>query len=161
MELRSFWKCAETNLKKKKTKDLSWKVEEDSFKLGNFDVVSRLKKEISELYDKKERMWHQRSWLQWLQSDDQNTKLFHDTTTQRKRRNFIKGLQDGNGVWLEDEEVFLGMLTEFYANLFTSSNPHDFERILDGVQTVVTEEMKADLAKPYTVEEVNFAFKEM
>ena len=56
MELRSFWKCAETNLKKKKIKDLSWKVEEDSFRLGNFDAVSRLKKEISELYDKEERM---------------------------------------------------------------------------------------------------------
>lgn len=125
-----------------------WKVEEDSFRLGNFDAVSRLKKEISELYDKEERMWHQRSWFQWLQSDDQNTKFFHGTATQRKRRNFIKGLRYGNGVWQEDEEVFLGMLTEFYANLFTSSNPHNLELILDGVQIVVTEEMNADLVKP-------------
>ena len=100
-------------IKKKKPKDLLWKVEEDSFRLGNFDAVSRLKKEISELYDKEERMWHQRSWFQWLQSDDQNTKFFHGTATQRKRRNFIKGLRYGNGVWQEDEEVFLGMLTEF------------------------------------------------
>ena len=44
--------------------------------------------------------------------------------------------------------MFLGMLTEFYANLFTSSNPHNLELILDGVQIVVTEEMNADLAKP-------------
>ena len=33
--------------------------------------------------------------------------------------------------------------------------------MLDGVQRVVNEEMQADLARPYTVEEVERAIKEM
>ena len=51
-------------------------------------------------------MWHQRSRIQWLQSGDQNTKFFHGSTTQRKRKIFIKGLKDDEGVWHEDEDTF-------------------------------------------------------
>ena len=45
--------------------------------------------------------------------------------------------------------------------MFKSSNPRDLERMLDGVQRVVNEEMQVDLARPYTVEEVERAIKEM
>ena len=82
-------------------------------------------------------------------------------STQRKRRNFIKGLRDENGTWQENEEVVLGMLIEFYANLFTSSNLRILERILEGVQPVVTEDMRNSLARPFTVEEVEGAIKDM
>lgn len=45
------------------------------------------------------------------------------------------------------------MLIEFYASLFTSSNPCNLKRILDQVQSVVTEDMQAYLAKPYTMDD--------
>lgn len=76
-------------------------------------------------------------------------------------RNFIKGLCDENGTWQENEEVVSGLLIEFYANLFTTFNPRNLERILEGVQLVVTEEMRAALARPFTVEEVECAIKDM
>ena len=82
-------------------------------------------------------------------------------STQRKRRNFIKGLRDENGTWQENEEVVLGMLIEFYANLFTSSNLRILERILEGVQPVVTEDIRNSLARPFTVEEVEGTIKDM
>ena len=81
--------------------------------------------------------------------------------TQRKRRNFIKGLQDENGTWQDNEEVVSGMLMKFYANLFTSSYPCNLERILEGIQPVVTEDMRIALAKPFVVEEVECAIKDM
>lgn len=59
------------------------------------------------------------------------------------------------------KKVFLGLLASFYTQLFTSSNPHDLERILDGVQAVVTDKMMADLAQPYIIEEVNVEIKEI
>lgn len=40
-------------------------------------------------------------------------KFFHGLSTQRKRRNFVKGLGDGSGIWQEDEEVVSGMLIDF------------------------------------------------
>lgn len=42
-----------------------------------------------------------------------------------------------------DEEVFSGLLTEYYSQLFTSSNPQHLDRVLEGVQLVVTEDMNA------------------
>ena len=53
------------------------------------------------------------------------------------------------------------MLIEFYANLFTSSNPCNLERILEGIQLVVIEDMRIALAKPFVVEEMECAFKDM
>ena len=53
------------------------------------------------------------------------------------------------------------MLIDYYSQLFSSSNPHDFDCILDRVDEVVTDEMRADLARPYTTKEVDAAIKEM
>ena len=145
----------------KRTKELLWRAEEEAVRSRNDEGVRRLKQELAELYAKEEKMWHQRSRLQWLQCGDQNTKFCHDLATQRKRRNFIKGLKDVEGTWHEDEDHISGMFTAYFAELFTSYNPHDLDRVLDGVQSVVTDDMKADLAKPYLMEEVEFSIKEM
>ena len=70
-------------------------------------------------------------------------------------------MRDAGGTWHEDEDHISGMLTAYFAELFTSFNPHDLDCVLDGVQSVVTEDMRADLAKPYMMEEFEFAIKEM
>ena len=54
-----------------------------------------------------------------------------------------------------------GLLIEYYANLFTTSNPRNLEWILDGVQPVVTKEIRVTLARPFNVEEVECAIKDM
>ena len=64
-------------------------------------------------------------------------------------------------MWHEDEDTCARMLNKFYSRLFTSSQPHDLDRILDGVDEVVTDEMRTDLARAYTSEEVDAAIKEM
>lgn len=135
--------------------------EEESIQSGDQGVVDNLKTELNSLLGKVEKMWHQRSQVQWLQCGDRNTKFFHGTATRRKRRNFIKELQDENGIWQSEEHIFSGLLTDFYEKLFTSSNPHNMDQIVDGVQEVVTDHMKGDLAKPYTADEVDSAIKEM
>lgn len=123
--------------------------------------MARIKSELLVLYDKEEKMWHQRSQIQWLKSGDKNTKFFRGSATQRKRKNFVKGFKDDNGVWHEDEDTFSSLLNEYYSKLFCSSIPHDFECILDGVDVVVTEEMRIDLARTYTSKEVDVAIKDM
>ena len=50
---------------------------------------------------------------------------------------------------------------DFYANLFTTSNPQNLDNIMDGVQKVVTKEMNSKLAAIYTMEEVELAIKEV
>lgn len=50
---------------------------------------------------------------------------------------------------------------EFYTRIFSSSNAHDLDQVLEVVKWVVTESMNADLMKPYTREEVDAAIKQM
>lgn len=88
-------------------------------------------------------------------------KFFHGITTQRKRQNFIKGLRDNDGVWQNDDHIFSSLLIGFYEKLFTTSNPHSMDQILDGVQEVVTNSMRTKLAQPYTKSEVDRAIKDM
>lgn len=126
----------------KRTKELLWKAQVDSARIGCSNEMERLKGELNNLYDKEENMWQQRSLLQWLRSGDQN-EVFPWYC------------------YLEKMTEFSGILNKFFAELFTSSNPHDLDQILDDVQEVVTEEMRADLARPQTVEEVDYAIKEM
>ena len=60
----------------KKIKDLLWRVEKEAVRSRNYGEVRRLKQELAELYAKEEKMWHQRSRLQWLQCVDQNVNFF-------------------------------------------------------------------------------------
>ena len=69
-----------------------------------------MKKVLNVLYDKEEKMWQQRSQIQWLKNGDQNTRFFHGSTTWRKRYNFIKGLRDEQRVMQEDEGAILALL---------------------------------------------------
>ena len=70
-------------------------------------------------------------------------------------------MKDAGGAWHEDEDHISSTFTAYFAELFTSYNPHDLDRVLDGVQNVVTDDMRADLAKPYLMEKVEFAIKEI
>ena len=113
------------------------------------------------LLDREEQMWHQCAHVKWIQCGDKNTKYFHDTATQRKRRNFIKGLLDYQRVWHREEDAVSALLVGYYESLFTSSDPHNLDSVLDGVQAVVTKDMNAKLLETYTTEEVAVAIKEM
>nr|POE95357.1 hypothetical protein CFP56_42860 [Quercus suber] len=61
----------------------------------------------------------------------------------------------------KDEEVFSNLFIDYYTRLFTSSSPRELDRVLEGVQEVVTGEMNASLMMEYKPEEVVVAIKEM
>nr|POE73425.1 hypothetical protein CFP56_08728 [Quercus suber] len=127
----------------KKIKELLWKAKEDSVRTGDIQEVVKLKSELNLLIDREEQIWHQRSHVKWVQSGDQKMKFFHGIATQRKMRNFIRGVQDEGRVWQNNEEAFSTLFTDYYTRLFTSSSPQELDRVLNGVQEVVIREMNA------------------
>ena len=141
----------------KEARERLWVAEETSARSGVPQEVEIIRKELNQLLEKEEKMWQQRSRVQWLENGDKNTKFFHRIATQRKRRNFIKGLKDEEGVWQNDEHIFSGLLVGFNEKLFASSNPQN----MNGVQEVVTDSMRTKLAQAYSVGEVEKAIKDM
>ena len=162
-DLKKWSKAHFGNVKKQiqQTKEMLWKAEERLVKENNYEEVLRLKSELNVLLDKEEQMWHQRSRVQWIKSGDKNTRFFHGTATNRKRQNFIKGLRDADGNWQSEEAAFTKVLIDFYAELFTTSNPQNLEKVLEGIQEVVSRDMNSKLTAPYKAEEVELAIKEM
>ena len=100
-----------------KKKELLWKAEEALARGGDYDEVIRHQRDLYLLLNKEERMWRQRSRIQWVEKGDQNIRFFHGMATQRKRRNFIKGIKDADGVWQTEEEVVCNILVNFYTRL--------------------------------------------
>ena len=68
---------------------------------------------------------------------------------------------DENGRWLEGDKHVEELMLQYYERLFTSSDPTDFEEILDVVQHKVTPRMNQVLVREFTEVEVKNAIKQM
>ncbi|KAK9998496.1 hypothetical protein SO802_018099 [Lithocarpus litseifolius] len=99
------------------TKKIEKMNEEELTKEGREEVLVASKK-LDDFLLKQEIFWAQRSWVSWLKYGDRNTKFFHSKASQRRKRNFIHGIQN-------------------------------------------QQDMKAELDKPYSVEEVKTTLFQM
>ena len=106
-------------------------------------------------------MWKQRSRTQWLKCGDRNTRFFHCQATFRQRRNLIKGIRDDSGVWQQEDDGIGKSIVSYYKSLFDSSNPGDMEKVLDGVDTVVSVEMNSQLTQDSAPSKVEQALNQM
>ncbi|KAL4353918.1 hypothetical protein GQ457_06G009460 [Hibiscus cannabinus] len=68
--------------------------------------LMELKAEVSKLWESEEIYWHQRSRVDWLKYGDRNSKFFHATTLQNRRRNTICRIKNEQGEWLEDDNCW-------------------------------------------------------
>ena len=120
-----------------------------------------LERDINELMDKEAKMWAQRAHVSWLKDGDRNTKFFHTKASQRRRRNYIKGLYDNNNRWCTQKQGIIDIVVDFYQSLFTSANPNSFDEVLDEIPHLVTSDMNTQLTDMFSAAEVEAALKEM
>ena len=90
-------------------------------------LMKKLEKEINTLLDKEAQMWRQWAKVQWLKDRDRNTGVFNSKASQRRRKNYIKGLYDNNGQWCTNPSRVEDIVLEFYQALFTSQRPDGFD----------------------------------
>ena len=117
--------------------------------------------ELNEWLEKEDAIWLQRPHVDWFQSGDRNTKFFHAKALALRNKNLIEGLLDSDDVWQEEDSKVEEIVVDYYQNLFTSSNPVDFDEIIQVVQPKVAPEMNLALTKDFTIDEVRIALKQM
>ncbi|XP_048623608.1 uncharacterized protein LOC125592465 [Brassica napus] len=114
-------------------------------------------KELADALKAEELFWKQKSRVFWLREGDKNTKIFHALTKQRRARNKITQLLDGDENVVEDEEGLVAIATSYFRQIFESSNPEEIEEALSEVSTTITGSINNDLAAPVTEWEVKLA----
>lgn len=60
--------------------------------------------------------------MAWAREGAPNTSYFHSAATARKSNNTIRGLINSVGVWCEEDEEIESIITDYFSELFQSSN---------------------------------------
>ena len=68
---------------------------------------------------------------------------------------------DSDGVWQEEEQLIEEIVVNYYKDLFTTSNPTNFNELLEAVETKVSPSMNQMLTRDFTTREVEQALKQM
>ena len=130
------WNGSEFGNVGKKVAELQKKLEWLELQPLTPDMILSLKNARIELncwIDKEDDISRQRSRISWLQSGDRNTRFFHEKASARYKKNFIDGLLDEDGRWLDGDEHVEELLLQYYERLFTSSGPTNFKEILEAI----------------------------
>ncbi|GMI64370.1 hypothetical protein HRI_000106300 [Hibiscus trionum] len=111
--------------------------------------------------DKEELFWEQRARSNWLKHGDRNTSFFHRCASQRRRKSKVKFLESENGEVCSGEAEMLTVATNYFGSLFTSSVTGSCSRILEGVNSCISETMNLSLRREFTSEEIWDVVKSM
>ena len=125
------------------------------------DEIQGLRKEINEMLTREEIMWNQRSRASWIKWGDCNTKFFHATTSQRRRRNKIVGIQGADGIWQENQEDIGSTILEYFETIFKIDHPSQFGVSLGAIDQRVTRDMNESLVADFKAKEVWLALIQM
>ncbi|CAI8583487.1 unnamed protein product [Vicia faba] len=107
-----------------KKEDANWDNSED-----NIRKYKALENQRQNLLKVEEIIWRQRNRALWLQECDKNTKFFHGKADQRRRVNRISKLKDDDGRWWRGIMHCERILTKYFKDIFSSSNPSDIMEI--------------------------------
>ncbi|MCH83205.1 hypothetical protein A2U01_0004023, partial [Trifolium medium] len=118
-------------------------------------------KELDELLHCEEMWWSQRSRALWLKHGDKNTSYFHQKANQRRRKNKIEYIRDGQGINHYDPIQIEETLLTHFRSLFTTQETHHIHRAVEVVKNIITQDMFLHLDAEFTKEEVTKAIKNM
>ncbi|XP_075636864.1 uncharacterized protein LOC142609123 [Castanea sativa] len=119
-------------------------------------AIDEIKKEINDLLDSEEILWHRHNKIHWYKEGDRNTKFFHARASDRRRKNTILGLWNDEGRWCDDKDSILTTALAYFEKIYTTS-PSGIQEITNAIPTRVIEEMNPELTKTFTSEEVTRA----
>ena len=123
--------------------------------------INSLQREINDLLDCEETLWHQRLRVLWYGQGDSNTKFFHSKASQRRKKNTISDIWDEYGNWCETNESIAATTISYFKRLFTTSHPSRILEVTDTIPAKVTDEMNQRLISTFTRDEVEAALKQM
>ncbi|KAL6208609.1 hypothetical protein ACLB2K_019558 [Fragaria x ananassa] len=105
----------------------------------------------------------ERSQAIWLKDGDRNSKFFHRSALNRRKKNKLKGLFDRHGVWQNTPQGIENVVISNFQDLFARQEPNTVaqNQVLQTIQPRVTSVINQILTAPYWLEEVKDALFQM
>ena len=125
------------------------------------DRIKTLRGQINSLLLIDELHWRQISRAIWLRVGVNNTRYFHRSTSQRKKNIGLANLLNPHGQWCMETKQLSEIASNYFQELFTTSDPHRIDETMKAVEGVVSVDMNKNLLMPYTAVEVKQAIFQM
>jgi hypothetical protein len=116
---------------------------------------------MDELLYHEDMMWLQRSRIAWLWEGNQNTQYFYRQAMWRAQKNKITKLKNQNNEWCEDPKVLQTMAVDFFRDLYSADSNVDPSKLIELMNTKITEDMNEALCRSFSVEEISDALFQM
>lgn len=81
--------------------------------------ISKLTIELEMLYHDEAVYWQQRGMAAWLKDGDRNTTFFHGKATVREQANKINGLENENGVRVDEKDQMEAVVAQYFGGSST------------------------------------------
>lgn len=153
------WHMNHTTNSKVRINQLQSQLEETkaNLKFWNSSLVRSLEQQLSCEIQNEEKFWEQKARTSWLKSGDQNTSFFHAKVIQSRKRNFICGFLDKNGVWKINQNEVQSIAASYFHEIYSSLSPSDFTVVTAGLAPKVIDTMNVSLIAPISFEKVKRA----
>ena len=80
-----------------------------------------------------------------VKGGDKNTKYFHQSTMQRRRRNKVLSLKGDDGIWVDEERRIMENFQSFFEKLFEIERNRDCGDVLEIIPKLVSDEINKEL----------------
>lgn len=121
-----------------------------------------LEKELQDIYTAEEIYWQKRGGVKWLLEGDSNIAFFHKSANGRKRKSTIHSLDEGENILTEAADLREHIIA-YYKKLFGREETADI-RLNNEIwleHQLITPEENEMLTRPFIVEELDAAVKDM
>ena len=81
--------------------------------------------------------------------------------SQRSKRNFIHGIKNQHGNWVEDIRDVADVAVNYFETIFHSGTCERMEEFLNTIPQRITTDIKEEFSRPYNVEEVKATLFQM
>nr|POE91951.1 hypothetical protein CFP56_33154 [Quercus suber] len=113
----------------------------------NLELEASLNLELDDWLTKEELRWKQKSRELWLKEGDRNSRFFHLSTLNRRRRNRISEIKLEDGSWINNIADIQDYFERNFSSLYQSSNPHIPRELENLIDSCISDEDNAELCR--------------
>ncbi|XP_070037047.1 uncharacterized protein [Nicotiana tomentosiformis] len=130
---------------------------EDEAIIENRIMLQKAQAELKKYLSIREQYCKQKTGRKWFAEGDKNIRFFHNHVNGKRQRLQLKSIQNGEGVWLESQDLMADAAVDFFQRQFIQEGDPTSFKLLNNVPNMVTMDLNLELCKFPTIEEVKGA----